>query len=743
MGLEKQVEEFLKRTGKFWKVWELQKKFNVVEKDEMRKILNGLEEKGIVYGEEDSYVYVIEDSVLKFGVLKKSNKKNYYVELKNHMKVLLDKEDVRNLGALEGDYVFVLLNSFRCTKKHYDTGIIKKVVKRRECMAKYIIKTWIEKDSSNQQYYFYYHGKKFFLREHELNGAFAGDCIGVEICEESGKMIAKVVEVLERKKPCKEFIKKNGEWRSIENPNYVGVLDKDSYKEDTRILANYSYVNGVFQLEFVKEISNKLWDVVLDMAQFYDFSLPDNTKNFVALDSHERRDLRDLKTFTIDPVQAKDLDDAVSIERHSDGYRLYVHIADVDAYVPFKSEVFVEAMKRGTSCYPSHFVWPMLPNRLSNELCSLNEHESKLAKTIMLDVSYSGEVLDMQVFPSLIRSDKKMSYDQVNLFLERNVMREDYLPFQQDLLAMNELSQILQSRKFKRGYLAFETSELDVILNSAEVPVEIKEEVMGPANRMIENFMLLANEVVTDYCYFLGLPFVYRNHEAPSLSKLYSLLDSMKKARFRLRKLEELRNQKGYQRYLHSVFQNCSMEERKYISGLFLRSMERACYGDSCIGHFGLALERYATVTSPIRRGSDLLNHAVLSEFFAHGVDSLKMDELREYASLVAPHLTEREMAAECFEKDVQNYLLQKYVNQYLDCTFMATVEFVAKESLYIRTDNNIWGILPLASPFQSKYSVHDQIYVRLVSTKVLDKNFSCSFERVSDLKLNRKPETK
>ena len=312
MGLEKQVEEFLKRTGKFWKVWELQKKFNVVEKNEMLKILNGLEEKGIVYGEKDCYVYVIEDSVLKFGVLKKSNKKNYYVELKNHMKILLDKEDVRSCGALEGDYVFVLLHSFRCSKKHYDTGVIKKIVKKSEGLAKYIIKTRLEKDSSHQQYYFYYRDKKFFLRDQELNGAFAGDSISVEICEESGKITAKVVEVLERKKLAKEFIKKNGKWRCIENPNYVGVLNNDSYEEDTRILANYSYENGLFQLEFVKELSNKLWDVVLDMAQFYDFSLPDNTKNFSVLDSHERVDLRDLKTFTIDPVQAKDLDDAVS-----------------------------------------------------------------------------------------------------------------------------------------------------------------------------------------------------------------------------------------------------------------------------------------------------------------------------------------------------------------------------------------------------------------------------------------------
>ena len=716
MSLEKHVEEFFKRTRKFWNIWELQKKFNVVDKSKMLDILNGLEEKGIVYGEEDSYVYVIEDSVLKFGVLKKSNKKNYYVELKNHMKVLLDKEDVRNLGALEGDYVFVLLNSFRCTKKHYDTGIIKKVVKKSECLAKYIIKTRLEKDSSNQQYYFYYHGKKFFLRGHKLNGAFAGDCIGVEICEESGKMTAKVVEVLERKKPCKEFIKKNGEWRSIENPNYVGVLDKDSYKEDTRILANYSYVNGVFQLEFVKEISNKLWDVVLDMAQFYDFSLPDNTKNFSALDSHERRDLRDLKTFTIDPVQAKDLDDAVSLSKEGNLFHLGVHIADVSNYVQYNSALDREALKRGTSVYLVDRVIPMLPQKLSNGICSLNAGEDRLALSCLMDIDEKGKVVSHGIAETVIHVNERMTYTDVKKILQKEdeKVSERYKELLPMFFQMEELSALLRKRRKKRGAIDFDFPESKVELDENGKPVRIYPYEQNVATGIIEDFMLAANETVAQEYAQAELPFVYRTHENPDMEKVEPVLELVHRAGVKVKKSKEEIRPKEVQKILKELE---GKESEAFFSRLILRSMKQAKYTTECTGHFGLAARYYCHFTSPIRRYPDLQIHRIIKENLRGKMTEAKIRHYQEILDEVARQSSAMERRAEEAERETIKMKKAEYMESQIGQVYEGIISGVTDWGFYVELENTVEGLVHVNS-LTDDYYIYDNSRYTLTGEK-------------------------
>lgn len=765
MSLEKKVLDFFEKSRKFHSIFDLQKQLEIPydELENLKNILLNLEQKGKIYCENNEYIHMANDAFLKFGILKLSNKKNFYVETKEGIRIQIDKKEVEQKQAKIGDTLFIQCLSNDFSKKKCNYGIIKRIVKKEGSISQQYIKTEIRKDFNTQRYYVLHNQKKIFIKNSNLKGAFVGDLASILLNCKGDEQEGKVVDILERKNPRKIFIKKGDKWLSLENLYYEAQLDTNlSFSENDLILATYSFdrKSKKFHLNYIKRMSNDLKAWIDEVAINYNFSFefPNNIQEkilnlSILKDYEDRVDLRALPTFTIDPPYAKDLDDAVSIEKKSTGYRLYVHIADVDYYAPFESDCFVEAIKRGTSCYPSHYVIPQLPSYLSDGLCSLNEQEDKLAKTMVIDVDFNGKIVDFQIFRSLIRSDKKMSYDKVNLLLEKEIIEPDYLPFQKKLLEMNELSAILQTRKLKRGYLYFFNSETQVELNEKNVPIGIKEEQIGTSNRMIENFMLLANEAITEYSFWLNLPFVYRNHQCPSVNKMVKLKNNLQHSLLTIKKINGIRSQKSYQKYLLNAYKNCNNEERKYISQIFLSSMERAYYSSKCEGHFGLALEHYGTFTSPIRRGSDLINHAVLSEFLANGIDTDKMEKLRYYISSVTDHLSEREIAAESFELEVQMYLLEKYVHQFLEYTFNATIEFMTEEQIYIRTTNNIKGIILVGKNdyvdkthhlFYSQnkvYKIGDSINVLLVSSKPFSSNSQLLFEKetVEHLKYSRK----
>ena len=463
----------------------------------------------------------------------------------------------------------------------------------------------------------------------------------------------------------------------------------------------------------------------------------------------ERADLRDLQVISIDPENAKDLDDAISLQKKKNGYRLYVHIADVDFFVPFSSSLFQEAIHRGTSCYLGNIVIPQLPEVLSNHICSLKEKEERLTKTMMIDVDYNGDIIDFQIFRSVICNQKQMTYEKADLFLEQGLIEQDYQPFQKMLLEMNELSAILQTRRMKRGYLPLNVLELQAVINQNHIVSKLLETKNGPAHRMIENFMLLANEAVTDYFYWLNLPFVYRNHDSPSLSKLYRLKKELASLQYKTRGIKELQIQKKYQQYLTTICRGCSENEQKYIMTLFLQSLEKAYYSNENIGHFGLALKRYGTVTSPIRRGCDLVNHAVMSEFLTNGLTSSKLDEIKEFISQNVERLNTQEVASEELEKDIKKYLLEEYVHQFIDEVFDATIEFITEKEVFIRTTNNILGMIPILGEDRvdrfhhtyisgnQTYRAKDTIKVRLTSA-TLTKNAYCVFSKENNLNLKR-----
>ena len=762
MTLEQQIESFFQTNFKFYSITDLQKKFCLLPKEEtvLQTILLNLESQGKIYYENGQYIHVSKDSYLKFGLLQKSNRNHYYIKTFEKEIILISKEDVLKMGTNINDKVFVeIVPKKEEHSKVRIRGVIKRVVQEEALKRQTFIRTKIEMDKDHQ-YYVIVQDKKFYLKPEFLNGAFAGDEVSLLMSEENSYHSFYVVEVIHAKQKNRIFEKRKGNWVSLENNFYKAVLDeKDVFLDGTKILATYRYNKKTesFHITCLKVVAENLEDWIIEYASQYGFSRQFSKESLAECSSlkkvqldKDRVDLRKLKVISIDPESAKDLDDAISIEKKPSGYRLYVHIADVDFFIPLGSSLFQEAVFRGTSCYLGNVVIPQLPEILSNHLCSLNENEDELAKTMMIDVDYNGEILDFQIFSSLIRNKKQMTYDKVDLFLEHGILEKDYQNYKNMLLEMNELSSILQTKRIKRGYLPINVPEMKIVLDKDCAVSKLLEEKNGLAHRMIENFMLLANEATTDYCYWLNLPFVYRNHDSPSLSKLFHLKDTMTKLQYKSRCVKELRDQKKYQQYLTTVCCGCTKEEQKYIMTLFLQSLEKAYYGSINEGHFGLALKRYGTVTSPIRRGSDLINHAVISEFLKHGVTSEKLESLREFIVQNVEHLNQQEIASENLEKDIKKYLLEEYMYQFLDETFDATIEFVTETQIFIRTDNNILGVLPIEKPDivdhihhtyisnNKIYAVKDKIRVRLIST-ALSKDTFCLFSKENNLNLTRK----
>lgn len=751
MLLGEKLKEFFKNNKKFYNINYFIKKFNLseFEVEDLKKALLELEKKGEIYYENGNYIAMSSCTFLKFGKLLRSNKNNYYIKTKEGYIILINEKNLKEMHAKEGDYVFIEPTSIAFSKKATNNGVIKRIVTEEAREINYYLKTKLKKDYKNQRYYIDINGKMVYLNQESLNGAFENDIVTVLLKGQNNIIEAIVVEVIKAKKEQRVFVKTEKGWVSIDNRNYKAEVTNDqNLIIGDEILASYSFDKNTkkFKLKLVKKITNNLEEYVREIANSYGFSKifpsKENINDFnISKDASERKDLRNLMTFTIDPPYAKDLDDAISLEKLGDCYRLYVHIADVDYFVPFKSELFNQAISYGTSCYPSVYVFPQLPPYYSDDKCSLNFNEDKYAKTIVIDVDFNGNIIDFQIFKSIIRSDKKMSYDKVNELLEERILHLDYLPFREKLLEMNELSAILQTRKIKRGCLCFNNLETQVKLNEKDEVVKIEEERFGIANQIIENFMLLANEAVTDYCYWLNLPFVYRNHEKPSISKLCQLKHSLRSSNLKINEIKKMREQLYFQKRLLSLYKRLSKTEWNYVSTMFLTSLEKAYYSGSCIGHFGLALNRYGTVTSPIRRGSDLINHAVLTEFLNNGVSTAKMDELQDYILNISQHLTEREIAAESCEMDVKKYLIQKYAQQFVNCNIFGIIEHISEKEIFIRTDNNIMGFIPINSQIYidinnncafiegKKYNVQDKIEVCLVEPLVINANFQLCFK--------------
>jgi len=424
-----------------------------------------------------------------------------------------------------------------------------------------------------------------------------------------------------------------------------------------------------------------------------------------------RRDLRGLRMVTIDGEDAKDLDDAVSVERTLGGYRLGVHIADVSYYVRDDSKLDKEACSRGTSVYLIDKVLPMLPPELSNGICSLNAGVDRLAMTCMMDIDSQGKVLAHEIFQSVIKVDERMTYTAVNSILvdDDTETKARYAHLVDDFSLMKELADILRNERLGRGMLDFEFPESKILVDENSFPIEIKRWDRGPGEMLIEDFMIKANEVVAEHLSKQGLPLLFRVHEKPdedAIAKLNLVLGV-----FGHRIHENKVEPRVFQKTLHAIK---GRPEEEVIATLMLRSMKHARYAPQALGHFGLASEYYCHFTSPIRRYPDLIVHRVLSALLEGHMNARKKTSLERKMAFYGEHSTLQEIKAEEAERELRDIKKAQYMHQFIGEEFESRISSVTSFGLFVQLENTVEGLIHISSIMDDYYIFNDRSYTLL-----------------------------
>lgn len=467
---------------------------------------------------------------------------------------------------------------------------------------------------------------------------------------------------------------------------------------------------------------------------------------FREADTKGRLDLRGETIFTIDGADAKDLDDAVSLEALPNGnYKLGVHIADVSHYVRQNGELDKEALKRGTSVYLVDRVVPMLPEKLSNGVCSLNPHEDKLTLSCIMEMNQEGEVVGHTFAKSVIKSVERMTYTNVNKILAGDPeLSQRYAHIKDTLFRMNELAGILRSRRFARGSIDFELEEPKIILDQNGVPVSIEPTQRGEGEKLIEEFMLAANITVAEQHYFMEMPFVYRVHETPDGDRMRELAIFLSNFGIRLSGYQNI-HPKAVQAVLNKVQ---GTEEHNIINRVTLRSLKKAKYDMLPVGHFGLAAERYCHFTSPIRRYPDLMVHRIVKAVLEGRADEKYIQRLEENLPDIAYQSSMRERNAIEAERAVQNRKMAEYMTRFIGEEFSGVVSGVTRFGVFVELPNTIEGMIPLSEMkddyyvyFEKQYcvigertkkkiSLGDKAKVRVVSADVEASRIEFAFVR-------------
>ncbi|MBC7266110.1 MAG: ribonuclease R [Coriobacteriia bacterium] len=401
-----------------------------------------------------------------------------------------------------------------------------------------------------------------------------------------------------------------------------------------------------------------------------------------------RPDLRDLFTVTIDPVDAKDFDDAISIERRDGGFRLWVHIADVSHYVLWDDPVDEEARVRATSVYLADRVLPMLPERISNDLCSLKPGEDRLAFTVEFECDARGAVGAYKLYPSVIRSDRRLDYDSVDGWLESGGFPD--AETERLLLALRDLAARLHERRIERGGLDFETVEARVTLDADGRPTGVTLRRRTVATNMIEEAMIAANEVVARHMRDAGAPMVYRIHEDPDPEALDELAVVLKEFDYPIKDVHGASPQ-TFQRIV--AFAHGRPEEL-LINSLLIRALERARYSALLESHFGLASEAYCHFTSPIRRYPDLLVHRLLKAQLAKALDKEPAASIAPELDWLAEHCSVMEREAESAEDDSQRVKLVELMSEHVGEVFDALITGVVSFGMFVQLDNTAEGLV-------------------------------------------------
>lgn len=576
-----------------------------------------------------------------------------------------------------------------------------------------------------------------FIPENETGGAFHQDKVQVELLKsQHGKrQEARVVKILEHgmKKVVGTFessktfgfvIPDNGKLSSdifvpaerskgaVTGHKVVVELTDygdEKHKPEGKVVEILGHINdpGVDIMSVVKgfELPVEFEEKVLNQAQRMN-------KEVSEADMSGRKDLRDVMMVTIDGEDAKDLDDAVNVYKDGENYCLGVHIADVTNYVQENSALDREALKRGTSVYLVDRVIPMLPHALSNGICSLNQGVDRLALSCIMTVNPKGEVIDYEIAESVIRVDRRMTYTAVKKILEDEddeTIRE-YEQLVPMFRLMQELAVILREKRKKRGSIDFDFPESKIILDRAGVPLDIRPYDRNTATKIIEDFMLLANETVAQHFFWQELPFIYRTHENPDAEKILKLGTFINNFGYNI-KIKSGDNEihpKEIQKLLCKIE---GTDEEALIARLTLRSMKQARYTVNNTGHFGLACPCYCHFTSPIRRYPDLQIHRIIKEQLR---GRLKEERIEHYNALlpeVAKHSSETERRADEAERETEKLKKAQYMEARIGNTYEGVISGITAWGIYVELQNTVEGMIHVSKLAGDYYYYSEETY--------------------------------
>ena len=437
----------------------------------------------------------------------------------------------------------------------------------------------------------------------------------------------------------------------------------------------------------------------------------ENVSNEVSkADMAGRMDLRDWQTVTIDGEDAKDLDDAITLVKEGELYKLGVHIADVSNYVQENSALDVEALKRGTSVYLVDRVIPMLPHKLSNGICSLNAGENRLALSCIMMIDAKGNVVDHTIAETVIQVDRRMSYTSVKKILEEHDEAEcrEYEELVPMFELMRELAAILRKKRMKRGSIDFDFPETKIILDEKGRPVEIKPYDRNVATKIIEDFMLIANETVAQDYFWQELPFVYRTHENPDAEKIKKLGTFINNFGYTIHIGQDEVHPKELQKLLMKID---GTPEEALISRLTLRSMKQAKYTTMNTGHFGLATNYYCHFTSPIRRYPDLQIHRIIKDNLRGRMNAGKIDHYEKILPEVAKHSSEMERRADEAERETDKLKKVEYMEERIGQVFEGVISGVTEWGFYVELPNTIEGLVHVTTLTDDYYHYQEATY--------------------------------
>ena len=423
-----------------------------------------------------------------------------------------------------------------------------------------------------------------------------------------------------------------------------------------------------------------------------------------------RMDLRDWLMVTIDGDDAKDLDDAVSLFTDGENYVLGVHIADVSNYVQEHSALDVEALKRGTSVYLVDRVIPMLPHALSNGICSLNEKQDRLTLSCIMTINKKGEVIDHKIAETVIKTNHRMTYTNVKKILVDNdeALIEKYQDVVPMFKMMEELASILRQRRMKRGSIDFDFPETKVILDENGTPTDIKPYDRNVATKIIEDFMLIANETVAEDMFWQEMPFVYRTHDNPDSEKIHKLSTFINNFGYVIHMGMDEIHPKELQKLLTKIE---GTQEEALISRLTLRSMKQARYTTTCTGHFGLATNYYCHFTSPIRRYPDLQIHRIIKENLRGRMNEKRIEHYNSILPEVAKHSSEMERRADEAERETVKLKKVEFMEQHLGEEYEGVISGVMEWGFFVELPNTVEGLVRVTELKDDFYQFYEDSY--------------------------------